>query len=241
MKYAVIGDIHGNLEAFTEVIADANEKGVDEFLCVGDVVGYGANPAECIKQIQELGCITVAGNHDYAACEKTDISVFNEFARSAVEWTRGILSKEEITYLAGLPFTHCFDSFSIVHASFYTPENWCYVFTRKDAYLNFKEQPTDVAFIGHSHVPGIFYLYNGFIKFIEATNLVFEKGIKYLVNVGSVGQPRDNNPSASYLIFDETTRSIEFRRVSYDIKKTQEKILSNGLPEILATRLEWGR
>ncbi|MFC1667891.1 metallophosphoesterase family protein [Chlamydiota bacterium] len=241
MKYAIVGDIHSNIEALGEVISDAKNKGVKEFICVGDIVGYGPNPEKCYSKLCDLGCICIAGNHDYAVCKMTDTINFNEVANKAIEWTREVLPKKAISFLGNLEYSMEFDDFAIVHSSFFFPEKWGYVFTIQEAFLNFQIQNTEIAFIGHSHVPGIFISYNNMIQSYNPANIVIEDDRKYLINVGSVGQPRDNNPLACYVIFDSDRRTVEFRRVSYNIDRTKEKIMRVGLPEFLAQRLTWGR
>src|SRR3990172_12337150 len=158
MKYAIISDIHGNLEALESVLDDIERRKVDSILCLGDIIGYGPNPNECVELIKSKAKIILAGNHDYAPLGKIDISYFNPWARSAIEWTRGELSEESVEFLLSLPLKAEIDGFTIVHATPYHPQEWNYIITIGDAIKNFPEFKNQICFIGHSHVPMIISL-----------------------------------------------------------------------------------
>jgi predicted phosphodiesterase len=242
MKYAIISDIHGNLEALKSVIAEIDRIGVDSILCLGDVVGYGPNPNECVDIIKDTAEITLAGNHDYAPLGKIDVSYFNPWARSAIEWTAEELSDSSIEFLLSLPLKIELDGFTIVHATPYKPEEWNYIVTIGDAVQNFNEFATQICFIGHSHVPMIVFL-NGSDDYRVANEnpLQIESKKRYIINVGSVGQPRDLNPQAAFAVLDNEQNTYELFRVEYDLAQTQDKILATDLPEFLAERLKLGQ
>lgn len=240
MRYAILGDIHANLEALDVVIEDAGSRGAERYFSVGDVVGYGADPKACIERLRGLSCLPVMGNHDSAVIGKTDDSYFNPYARSAVLWTQRILSPGEAAFLQGLPIVREEDEFTIVHSTLRDPENWDYILNLNDAYASFSFLRKGVCFVGHSHVPVIFSNQGSVIPF-EKAEFSLEDGDKYIVNAGSIGQPRDGIPDACYVIYDSARSVVEYRRIPYDVPRAQEKILSAGLPEILAARLEIGR
>lgn len=241
MKYAIFSDIHGNLEALQEVLKNLDGK-VDRYICVGDLVGYGANPNECIEEIVKLNCLTVAGNHDYAAINLTPVDVFNNFAKEAILWTQKELSKENKNYLKNLKLVENVDDFMIVHSTPFEPENWFYIFTFEDALKNFNYFNKQICFIGHSHQPFIIILdEHGKCSIYKKNILKIEKNKRYLINVGSVGQPRDNNPETCFFTLDLTKQEIMMKRVVYDVKIAQQKIINSGLPKILAERLTKGQ
>lgn len=240
MKYAIISDIHANYDALESVLADIEKEKVDQILCLGDIVGYGPQPKECIAKIQELGCITVAGNHDFAAIGKTNIEYFNIYAKEATLWTQKTLNDEEKEFLNNLPLVKHFDGFTIVHATLYAPELFDYIQTSYDAYLSLQILEGQVCFLGHSHVP-ITFFQEEMISYTLSPEIKLTDGMKALVNVGSVGQPRDDNPKAAYAIYDTDQKMIWIKRVEYDVEKVGEKIRKAGLPEVLAERLKYGR
>lgn len=240
MRYAIIGDIHANLEGLNAVLADAADQGVTDFACLGDVVGYNANPVECLKIVRDLGCPVVMGNHDYYCSHDEDLTGFHPLAADVVDWTRKQLSDEERAYLRNLRYIHHVSTFTIVHSTLDTPEMWCYVFDPLEADANFNYQTTSVCFYGHTHVPIAFEKHNG-IKSGSYSKIKVGLGRKYFVNVGSVGQSRDGDPRASYVIFDLSSNTIELRRIPYDFRITQKKILDAGLPGRVAARLAVGR
>lgn len=240
MKYAILGDIHSNLEAFQAVLADAQEQKVTHYACVGDIVGYNANPRECLKLVQELNCLAVRGNHDHYCSHDEDLNGFHPLAADAVDWTRQQLSEEQRQYLRKLKFMAPVESFTVVHSTLDTPEMWGYVFDTLEAEANFNYQTSSVCFFGHTHVPLAFEKADT-VRGGLYTRIKVTMGRKYFINVGSVGQPRDGDPRAAYAIYDMRSNLIELRRVPYDFKLTQKKILNAGLSERMASRLAVGR
>lgn len=239
-KYAIIGDIHANLDALTMVLEDARKQGVTHFACVGDIVGYNASPSECVEQIRELGAAAVCGNHDYYCSYDDDLTGFHPLAADAVDWTRRQLAPEQQEYLADLKYVERVENFTIVHSTLDMPERWGYVFENLEAEASFAYQATMVCFFGHTHVPLAFEK-GGDITGGTYTRLKLQLGRKYFINVGSVGQPRDGDVRAAYVVYDIAKREVELRRIPYDVAAAQEKILKAGLPERLAKRLGAGR
>lgn len=244
-RYAIISDIHANIEALDAVIADAKAQAVDTFVCLGDVVGYNAAPGECIRRIRELGCKVVKGNHDhYCSDPNVDLNDFQPNAASVIEWTRRNLSSDDIRWLHDLPLTAKVMGFTIVHSTLDTPDHFRYAFDNRDAKDSFNCQTTRVCFHGHTHVPCIFIKQRDeedILKLGPVSGLL-EQG-NYFINVGSVGQPRDGVPKACYCIYSVESLSkmaIEFRRVDYDIESAVRRIEAAGLPERLITRLYTG-
>ena len=233
MAFAVISDIHGNLEALLRVLAYLRDAEIDTIYCLGDVVGYGPNPNECVNLVRENCDAVLMGNHDYAAIGLADIQYFNEYAKLSTFWTRDKLSDENLEYLKTLPFDAEYDNYILVHASPKSPSNWDYVLSVNDAKDQLKAFKQKVCFIGHSHVPVIFSKSD----YYRQTDFVLNNNQKYLVNVGSVGQPRDGDPRCCFIIFDEKKNTVEYVRLDYEIQKTYEKISQAGLPVFLAERL----
>ena len=240
MRYAILGDIHANLEGLRAVLKDAAEQGVDKYVCVGDVVGYNSNPVECLEIIRNIACAVVRGNHDHYCAYDDDLSGFHPLAADVVDWTRKKLSKDDRRYLQSLEYTMPVDGFTIVHSTLDTPEMWGYVFDPLEAEANFAYQTTPVCFFGHTHVPLAFEKSNG-IRSGLYKRVSVTVGKKYFINVGSVGQPRDGDPRAAYVVYDKETGEIELRRIEYDITLTQQKIIEAGLPTRVAARLGAGR
>ncbi len=251
MKYAILSDVHGNLEALEVVLAHTRAEGCEKYVCGGDVVGYNANPRECIQRIRETNMPCVMGNHDEYIGLDCDLSAFNPYAAEAVIWARQQLNEEERRWLSTLRRIRLVDSFSVVHCTWDSPKNWGYVQTEHDAVSSFLYQPTQVSFHGHTHVPLSFVLTPksnkpedlgaGRVTGGFYDTITVEKGHKYFVNVGSVGQPRDGDPRAAYVTYDTAGGVIKLHRLDYDIASTQAKIRKAGLPERLAERLEIGK
>lgn len=239
MRYAILGDIHSNNEALRAVLADVERVGADRILCLGDIVGYGAEPGECIREIYTRRIDSVLGNHDSAVVGHTPLDWFNDYARAAVVWTAGRLSGEEKKYLSSLPLTGEYEGFTIVHSSLAAPAEWNYVTGIIEAMRCFECLTAPLCFVGHSHMPVIFRESGGITRHMEKA-IRIEKNAHYIVNVGSVGQPRDGDPRAGYGLYDAGQMSVELRRVSYDVRKASAAIIAAGLPEFLALRLEKG-
>lgn len=242
MKYAIISDIHGNLEALESVLAEIDKVKADSLLCLGDIVGYGPNPNECVELIKKRADVSLAGNHDYAPLGKLDLSYFNPWAKSAIEWTASQLNQESIDFLLSLPLKKEMNGFTIVHATPGEPDGWNYIITIGDAVKNFPEFNGQVCFIGHSHVPMVVAV-NGSDEYrvIRENPVRIEPNMRYIINVGSVGQPRDFIPKAAFAIYETDSQLYELFRVEYDIAETQSKIFKSGLPTFLAERLELGQ
>jgi len=240
MKYAILGDIHANLEALETVLEDAQREQVTHYACVGDVVGYAANPKECMDIIRQLDCPVVKGNHDEYASMDDDCVNFRPMAADAIRWTRKQLTEEERQWLRDLKFVRFVESFTIVHATLDMPHKWGYVMDKLAAASSFSYQSTAVCFYGHTHQPCAF-IRDGVVRGGQFEKIKVEAGKKYFINIGSVGQPRDGNPLSSYVTYDLNTNVITLKRLPYDIKKAQQKILDVGLPDKCATRLEIGK
>ncbi|MDQ6862005.1 MAG: metallophosphatase family protein [Verrucomicrobiota bacterium] len=240
MRFAIFSDLHANLEATEAVLADARAKECTHFVCLGDLVGYNANPRECLALVRELDCPVVKGNHDEQACLTTSSRDFNDLAERAIEWTRANLSEEDKQWLSELRMTRQVRDFTIVHATLDTPNEWGYVFNNLDAVASFTYQHTTVCFFGHTHVASAFVRDDG-VKRVKTEQLMIEPGKKYFINTGSVGQPRDGDPRAAYCIYHTEREVVEQRRVKYDLPAAQKKIIAAGLPRLLAERLELGR
>jgi diadenosine tetraphosphatase ApaH/serine/threonine PP2A family protein phosphatase len=240
MRFAVLSDIHANLEAFDAVMADARENKCTDFVCLGDVVGYNANPHECVERMREMDCPIVKGNHDEQASLFESSRDFNEIAEAAIQWTRDQLTDEDKEWLRGLKLQRQVRDFTIVHATLDTPEQWGYVFNNLDAAASFTYQQTTVCFFGHTHVP-MGFIRDGGVQRQRIDKLRIDPSKKYFINVGSVGQPRDGDWHAAYCIYHIESNVVEQRRVKYDLETAQKKIIDAGLPRLLAERLAIGR
>ncbi len=240
-RYAILGDIHANLEALTAVLADAEGQGVMQYVCVGDIVGYNASPVECLERVRELKCAVVCGNHDhYCSHAEESLDDFHPLAARVVDWTRGQLSSEQAKYLRELKMSRMVGGFTIVHSTLDMPEKWGYVLDTLEADAHFNYQTTSVCFYGHTHIP-VVYEKEGRVTRYISDRVRIGLGTRYFINGGSVGQPRDGDPRAAYLIYNATRKEIEFRRVPYDVATAQKKIRAARLPERLAIRLELGK
>lgn len=232
MKYAIISDIHSNLEALNKALSIIDEKKVDEIICLGDVVGYGANPNECVDLVRSHCSSIVLGNHDAAALNTLLAHDFNAIARKAVFWTAEQLTDESKSFLISLPLIERKQDILFVHSSPDKPEEWNYIIDVEDAVSALHHFDEKICFIGHTHVPGIFSSH-GRAKVISREE-------QFLINVGSVGQPRDGNPMLAFGIFDSTAWEYELIRSEYDIQTAAEKIYAAKLPEELGNRLMYG-
>ena len=239
--FAILGDIHANLDALNVVLDDCRSQGVTDFLCTGDVVGYNACPHECLKIVRDLGCPVVMGNHDHYVSSRQNLDDFNPHAAAVIEWTRRQLSVEEIYFLRNLPFLATKMGITLVHATMDNPEGFGYVFDHLQAEAHFNHQVTPLCFHGHTHCPMIYEKQIGAVYRIDAQDFTLPLGRKYFINVGSVGQPRDGDPRASYVVYDPKSRLVRFRRLEYDVKAAQERVLAAGLPPRLAERLAVGQ
>jgi predicted phosphodiesterase len=240
MKYAIIADIHANLEAFQVVLEDAEKNNCTHYACSGDVVGYNANPKECLDKVRDMKMPCVKGNHDEYCSGENDLEGFNPHATAAIHWTRDQLTDEDRGWLRDLRYFRLVANFSIVHATLDGPERWGYVFNKLEASASFTYQNTSVCFFGHTHVP-VAFVRDSAVRGGTYSKFRVEPGKKYFVNVGSVGQSRDGVPKATYVIYDMDLGTIELRRLDYDMETTMKKIRAAGLPERLAERLPLGK
>ncbi|MFZ1219864.1 MAG: metallophosphoesterase family protein [Chthoniobacterales bacterium] len=240
MRIAILSDLHANLEATDAVLGDAHERDCTQFVCLGDVVGYNANPRECLEIVRKMECPVVKGNHDEQASLEESSRDFNPLAEMAINWTRAQLPAPEKEWLLSLPLTGTVRDFSFVHATLDSPGEWRYVLNTLDAAASFPSQETTVCFFGHTHVAGAFVRDEG-VKSLKVEQLDIEETKKYLINVGSVGQPRDGDWRAAYCIYHLDKNVVEQRRVEYDLETAQQKIIKAGLPRMLAERLKLGR
>jgi len=240
MRFAIFSDIHANLEALQAVLADAEANQCTHYVCLGDVVGYNANPHECIELVRALDCPVVKGNHDEQASQHDDLAGFNPLAEEAINWTRNQLTEEDKQWLRDLRFTRQVRDFTIVHATLDTPNKWGYIFNLLDAAASFNYQHTSLCFYGHTHAPRA-YVRDTMVHSVPFDKLAIEAGKKYFINVGSVGQPRDGDWHASYSIYHVEQQFVELRRIEYDIYTAQDKIVAAGLPQRLADRLALGK
>jgi diadenosine tetraphosphatase ApaH/serine/threonine PP2A family protein phosphatase len=242
MRHAILGDIHSNLAAFEAVLQDVEGKGgFDRIWCLGDVVGYGPDPHECIERLRQYDHICVAGNHDWAAIGKMDTADFNPLAATACQWTAQHLTEEDVDYLRNLPLSLCQDDFTLVHGSPRDPI-WEYLLSIEAAQDNFACFETAYCLVGHSHVPLIFELAGNkaiYQMFSEGTSLKLGEK-RLIINPGGVGQPRDGDPRASYALYDDEARTVCHWRVEYDISATQKKMTERGFPAPLIVRLSVG-
>jgi len=241
MRFAIFGDIHANLHALQTVMDDSKEQSCTHYVCMGDVVGYNAFPRECLDLVRGLECPVVKGNHDEQASMFGFQEGFNALAEEAMNWTRNQLSEEDKEWLRTLRLQRQVRDFTIVHATLDTPHKWGYVFNQLDAAASFSYQHTSLCFIGHTHSPKA-YLRDGSVRTLPLDEtLQLQPGKKYLVNVGSVGQPRDGDWRSAYCVYDTTKNEITLRRIPYDLPAAQKAILDAGLPTKLAERLAVGR
>jgi diadenosine tetraphosphatase ApaH/serine/threonine PP2A family protein phosphatase len=240
MTTVLLSDIHGNLEALEAVLAAAERFRPERMLCLGDIVGYGASPNECLDLVRQRCEVVLLGNHDAAASGGPEIARFNIHARVAAEWTGRVLTREHREFLQTLPLTYQADGYLCVHASPATPRDWEYLLDRFDAEPQFAYFTDPVCFIGHTHQPAIFIADPGGCRSLPVGTLALDPDRRYIVNVGSVGQPRDRDPRACFVVFHHAAGRIEYVRVPYPVEIAQEKIRAARLPEVLATRLATG-
>lgn len=250
MRYLILSDIHANLVALEAVLRAAEAHGFDQVWCLGDIVGYGPNPNECVAKIKEIATHALVGNHDWAALGKLDVSDFNPEARRALEWTQQQLTEESKAYLASLPprIDRVTEEFTLAHGSPRYPI-WEYILYPSTAAENFDHFDTPFCLVGHTHQAIIFRQdpEDGSVQALMPAleyplpiRQAAEEGIRLIINPGSVGQPRDGDPRASYAIYDDEQGALFYYREPYDIAKTQERMRAAGLPERLVVRLEYG-
>jgi predicted phosphodiesterase len=242
VKLGIVSDIHANLEALEAVVDALQDKGATRFVCCGDIVGYGPDPNRCVEIVRELGCVSVAGNHDYGVAGQAPLAGFNAAACRAALWTRPLLTEPNRLFLASLPLTAGEGQLLIVHSSPSAPETWEYVLTVREAAHEIDHCAAGICVVGHSHQPfAVERLPGGQARLVRQRPFLLRSDARYFINAGSVGQPRDGDPRACGLLYDDDTRTMVCLRVPYDIPAVQAKIRAAGLPEHLAARLATGR
>lgn len=246
MRIGILGDIHSNLEALQTVVAAMQEEAIEHWVQVGDIVGYGPDPQPCLDLVRELECTVCLGNHDAAVVGILATDYFNAYARLAIEWTRDHVRPQDLVYLRHLPLVVEHAHYTVVHGTLDQPKQFGYVLSQVEAKQSLLQQRTLVAFVGHSHVPAVYIerpdMHPHELEMIHGPEISCstEGATRILVNVGSVGQPRDEDPRAAYAIYDTDSGSLAVRRIEYDIARVQRKIRSAGLPDMLADRLSMG-
>jgi diadenosine tetraphosphatase ApaH/serine/threonine PP2A family protein phosphatase len=232
MRIAVLSDIHANLPALEAVLEKVDALNVGKLACLGDTVGYGPFPQECLDIVRSRCEVVLKGNHDSGLIGETSIEDFNHYGVQAILWSRDRVNRESQEYIRGLPYVIENEEATFVHASPAAPEEWQYVLSMRSAQNNFHAFSTRICFIGHSHVPVVIPR--------EGPINEYRPGHRHIINVGSVGQPRDGNPDASFGLFDAGADLFELIRVPYDVARTAKAIRAAGLPEFLAQRLSKG-
>jgi predicted phosphodiesterase len=244
MRIAIISDIHGNLEALEAVLRDVDRQSCDRTYCLGDVVGYGPEPNAACVRLRALGIGTIQGNHDEAAALDIPLQEarLSPLAYKSLLWTRGELSPENREWLRQLP--HRLElpelNAALYHADPQNPEAWGYITSRYQAWDILEKQTATLYFIGHTHQPFVWAASGGFVFERRPEVINIERGSRYLINVGSVGQPRNRDPRSSYVIADREEQTVTFRKVDYPILMTQRRIREQNLPDRLAERLALG-
>ncbi len=240
---AVFADIHSNIEALRAVLDDMDTFSLRRRYCLGDIVGYAANPAQCLELIRSLGCPVVIGNHDSAVSDDAAFQMMRDTAKAGMEFARQKLSREQSNYLESLPLVFSEENTEFVHSSLKSPSEWHYVLHASEAAENFEAQTKPICFCGHTHIPAVWHLDSGGrIKSWKGRGrITLPADGKILINVGSVGQPRDLCAEACYVLCDPIARWVQFRRVPYDLQKTKRKIMRAKLPRFTAQRLALGR
>ena len=241
MRYAVVSDVHSNIEALNAVFASLRPD--DALLCLGDIVGYGPNPNECVESIRARATATVLGNHDVAAIDDFGLAYFNPAARAAMKWTQGVLTPQNLAWLDSLGYEFRMPEFLLVHGA---PVNYFeYILDKTAAARAFAATDAPLIFVGHTHIAEVYALQpDGSIEHAhlqQGGEVELREGVRYLINVGSVGQPRDLNPRSSFGFYDAAARTVRISRVAYPIAQVQAKIASANLPDALARRLVVGR
>ncbi len=240
MLHAIVSDVHANLEALEGVLADIDRRGADAVVCLGDLVGYGASPNECMTMLRPRLEAVVLGNHDQAALEPEMLENFNREAATAARWTRTVLSRGHADWLRALPYSASWHGAHLVHASPANPEEWNYVFTPAEAVHEMVSCPQPVCFVGHSHYPGTFEVDGARGRYTREVTVAGRRDCRYLIVVPSVGQPRDGDPRAGYLLWDDAAWTFEHVRLGYDVESARARILAAGLPAHLGDRLRVG-
>jgi len=242
MRYGIFSDIHSNIEALIAVLDAYKKESIDKYLCVGDVVGYATNPKECIDKVKDIAAITIAGNHDWASVKLFSLDYFNPVAGEAIYWTRRNIDETSRYFLESLKLIYKNEDLTLVHGTLDNPRDFNYMIDGYIAEETFRLLETNICFVGHTHVAGIFIKdKNQRIHYREDKSIDISLENKYIINAGSVGQPRDGDPNAVYCIYDTDKKEVQIKRIDYDIEATRKKIIDAGLPKRLGDRLLIGR
>lgn len=242
MRYGIFADVHSNLEALEAVIDAYKKEAIDKYLCAGDVVGYAADPRECVEQVKALATVAVAGNHDWASVNLFATDYFNLFARQAISWTAHNLDEQSRYFLERLGLVYKNEDLTMVHGTLDNPQDFNYLTGDDIVAGSFALLRTQACFVGHTHVAEIFIQdKDNRIYHQGGNNIDIKEENKYIINVGSVGQPRDGSPQAAYCIYDTAARTVQIKRINYDIQAARKKIIARGLPGFLGDRLLVGR
>ena len=242
MRYGIFSDVHSNLEALDAVINAYKKEAIDKYLCVGDLVGYATNPKACIEKVKALAAVIVAGNHDWACVDLFSVDYFNPYAKDAIFWTRRNLDDIDKSLLESLKLIYKNENFTLVHGTLDNPRDFNYMTDGYIAEQTFRLLETNICFVGHTHVVGTFINDKlGQLHYRQDDSIDISPGNKYIINVGSVGQPRDGNPKASYCTYDTDKKEVQIKRIDYDIQTARKKIIAVGLPKFLGDRLLSGR
>jgi diadenosine tetraphosphatase ApaH/serine/threonine PP2A family protein phosphatase len=241
MRIGLFSDVHANLAAVEVVLEELEKKQVDEYVCLGDVVGYGASPNECCDLVRKYAKVTIVGNHDAAVSGRMDYSYYYDQARNALDWTASQINDDNMEWLASLPYLHHEEEYNITysHGAPHNPEDFNYIFNMEQAReaSRFREELKQVTFIGHSHLCRVFVFDDEDVLQMVPGALDLEDGKQYVISIGSVGQPRDYDPRAAYAIFDTEKRTIEQFRVEYDVELSAHRIFEARLPDAFGKRL----
>lgn len=230
MRYAIVSDLHANMQAWNSVHEDIQDNKVDRIICLGDIVGYGPNPAQILKEIRNKVDAVILGNHDAALCGKLDSTLFNDDAQRMLEWTRKQLTDEDIKYISSFPLTLIGDGFLCAHGEFSEPGNFDYASEPDEVMRSWKANEATLLFAGHTHVPGIFVLgSSGIPRAVGPQDFTIDAGKRYFVNVGSVGQPRNNDLRACYCIYDTESKSLYWRRIAFNVEAYRQALRATGL------------
>ena len=242
MRVAIISDIHSNLEALTEVLRVAEQQKVDRVVSLGDIVGYGASPNPCCDLVRSVAEVTLLGNHDAAVAGRMDYSFYYDAARHALDWSARVLTEENLDWLRSLPYTYRLGEVGFCHGSPVEPKAYEYIFALEQAreLIPFVGNLAEVTFIGHSHLCKAFAIGSGEVNDVVAQKFGIRRGYRYIISVGSVGQPRDYDNRACFVICDTTARTVEYLRVEYDIEKSAQKIFDAQLALNFGKRLFLG-
>jgi diadenosine tetraphosphatase ApaH/serine/threonine PP2A family protein phosphatase len=242
MRFIIFSDVHSNFEAIQSFCIAIENIPHDKKVCLGDIVGYNADPNPVVEWIRDETDLVIAGNHDLGVLNKKESTYLNPGAYQACIWTRRYLTKNNLNFLASLPIDKVDDNFYWVHSSPFEPKKWHYVSTLKSAEQNFKFFKQAICFLGHSHLPAIFEKNNNNkVCLHESSKMTLNPESRYIINVGSLGQPRDGNPDPVFVTYDSVSYVLEFHRFSYNFVTTQQKIIASGLPYTLADRLSFGQ